>query len=158
MYSTVDSLRQQDSPMQILSVCIPLNIPFSVPCDGASANSTLTVQDTITYKDLMSELADVLSIASKDVKVASRFSTEPRNAPWSHLKTPQDLNHLLENAQKAIENPKKGKISRTFAVELKDLTPPDSHDMKGKKGKDKDRKNKKKKASHCSQLPALPTR
>lgn len=126
----------------------PLDIPFSVPCDGA--NSTLNVQDTVTFKDLMSELANTLSIAPKDVKVAYRFSTEPRNAPWSHLKTEQDLEQLFQKARKALENPKKGKTSRMFAVKLKDLGP-DSRNAKGKSRKsDNSRKNKKKKV--CSHV------
>lgn len=122
--------------------------PFSVPVEGA--NTTVHVHSNCTFKKLMAELADVLSVPPKDVKVAYRFSIEPRSAPWSHLKNSNDLAELFKRAFEATHKQKKQRSTRTFCVELKDLAPQSGNDDKTK-GKNKSKtgpSGKKKKSRH----------
>jgi hypothetical protein len=128
-----------------------IELPFSVPSDGA--NSTIHVRTDVTFRELMAKLADELSVAPKEVKVAYRFTVEPRSAPWSHLQSDTHLAELIKKARLAIEKQRKSKSTRAFAVELKDLAGANSDrkaasKSKGKESeKDKERKRKKKKVS-----------
>jgi len=106
---------------QLTLHALEIYLLFSIPSDGA--NSTLLVRSDITLKGLMNQLADELSVAPKAVKVAYRFSIEPRSAPWSHLQNEGHLSDLLKKARTTIEKQKKSKSTRVFAVELKDLAP-----------------------------------
>lgn len=105
----------------------------------------------------MSELADTLYIAPKDIKVAYHFSIKPHSAPWSHLKNDNDPSDLFKKAMVATEKQRKQKSTHAFFVELKDLAPGQgSGGYKKSKGKNKLKKDKggpsgkKKKSCHNS--------
>lgn len=108
---------------------------FSVPVDGA--NEKLVVQSDIKWKDLLTELADKMSAAPKNVKVSYRFSTDPRNAPFNHLMSQLHLMELVESAKETLEARQTSKSMKKFVVELKDMRPVEP------KGKAKDDKGKK---------------
>ncbi|KAJ7024597.1 hypothetical protein C8F04DRAFT_1301928 [Mycena alexandri] len=108
-------------------------LKFSVPFEGAV--TSLFVSPTIEYKELVSQLADMISIPPKAFRVAYRFSTDIRSTPFSHLSNSDQLRELFTSARKAQATTK----SRTeFVVEIKDLE--EAAAKTKAKGKDKKRK------------------
>ncbi|KAJ7846102.1 hypothetical protein B0H14DRAFT_2584388 [Mycena olivaceomarginata] len=106
---------------------VPDVLKISVPIDGA--NSTLTVPRTISFQELLTKLANLMSLAPNKVCVGYRFSTQ-----WKEL--------LVA----AVKTQKVSKSQKTFIVELKDLAA-----AAVGKGKTKGvRESKKKKQKHES--------
>ncbi|KAK7035010.1 hypothetical protein R3P38DRAFT_2772057 [Favolaschia claudopus] len=91
-------------------------LKLSVPFDGA--NTSLTVQSDLPFKDVRVKLANTMSLPPKDVHVGYRFSLQPRSTPWTHLSNNAHWMELVEAARttKATTQSKK-----EFFVELKDL-------------------------------------
>jgi hypothetical protein len=96
-------------------------VQFSVPFDGA--NSNLTVQSDISWTEFATHLANTMSLSPKNVRVAYRFSTEPRTAPFSHVASGVQLIELMDKAREAMEQlVKNPRSKKKFVVELKDLS------------------------------------
>ncbi|KAJ7115759.1 hypothetical protein C8R44DRAFT_739505 [Mycena epipterygia] len=113
----------------------PLSLKFSVPVNGA--NMAFTVLSTISYAELLSHLADTMSIAPKNVRVGYRFSLQARSNPFNHL---GDANHWLELVVAARRLQETSKSKKEFVVELKDLVLPAAKAGKGAKKAEKKRK------------------
>ncbi|KAJ7819792.1 hypothetical protein B0H14DRAFT_3472838 [Mycena olivaceomarginata] len=115
---------------------IPDVLKFSVPIDGA--NSTLTIPRTISFQELLTKLANLMSLASNKVRVAYRFSTQARGDAFNHLALDDEWKELLAAA---VKTQKVSKSQKTFIVEVKDLA---ASVGKGKtKGVQKSEKKKK---------------
>ncbi|KAJ7040479.1 hypothetical protein C8F04DRAFT_1391666 [Mycena alexandri] len=111
-----------------------LSLKFSVPVGGA--NTTCIVPSTIPYKDLVTQLADTMSIAPKNVHVAYRFSLQNRSDSFNHLANEIHLTEHVSNARHTLEA---SKSKKEFLIEVKDLTV-----AAGKKGKGGEKGDKKK--------------
>ncbi|KAJ7724614.1 hypothetical protein B0H16DRAFT_1895377 [Mycena metata] len=111
------------------------SLKFSVPVGGT--NKTFTVPPTIPYKDLVTQLADTMSVAPKNVLVAYRFSLQNRGDSFNHLADETHLAELVSNARRTL---KTSKSKKEFVVEIRDLSA-----AAGKKGKAGDKKKAKKK-------------
>ncbi|CAA7260825.1 unnamed protein product [Cyclocybe aegerita] len=94
-------------------------LPFSIPYEGA--NTTVEFAADIDWPTFISNLADTLSIAPKDVKVAYKFSVLAQGVAWTHLRCDKDLWVLFEKALTAMEKQKKNRSVKEFEVVLKDL-------------------------------------
>jgi len=92
-----------------------------------------TVSETVTFRSFVAEVADILSIAPKEVKIVYRFSIQPRNTPFTHLKRETEFEDLFERAQEALAKKQKGKSIQPLFVEIKDLR--DKMDQTSIKGK-----------------------
>ncbi|KAJ7734894.1 hypothetical protein B0H14DRAFT_3516988 [Mycena olivaceomarginata] len=120
---------------------VPDVLKISVPIDGA--NSTLTVPRTISFQELLTKLANLMSLAPNKVRVAYRFSTQARGDAFNHLASDDEWKELLAAA---VKTQKVSKSQKTFIVELKDLAA-----AAVGKGKTKGvRESKKKKRKHES--------
>jgi hypothetical protein len=95
---------------------VPDVLKISVPVDGA--NSTLTVPRTISFQELLTKLANIMSLAPNKVRVAYRFSTQVRSDAFNHLASDDEWKELLAAA---VKTQKVSKSQKTFIVELKDL-------------------------------------
>jgi hypothetical protein len=115
-----------------------IDVPFQVPFEGAV--STEIFSSGMSWIEFRSTLADLLSLAPSAVKVAYRFSVQPRSTQHTHLRNADDLISLFEKARAAQVKHGKSKSSKEFFVELKDLEPSVNAKQKGKK---KDTKKKK---------------
>jgi len=115
-------------------------LTFSVPFDGA--NETLTVPSNISWTKFISKLADIMSLSPKNVRVAYRFSTDPRTSPFSHL---SKSIHLVELAHAAKQAEKVTRSKKPFVVELKDLDASGKGKGSSKRNQEKGKKKKKKK-------------
>ncbi|KAJ7766320.1 hypothetical protein DFH07DRAFT_769865 [Mycena maculata] len=120
----------------------------SVNCHGAI--TSLTVSSDIKYTELLSQLADTMSLLPKAVHVAYRFSTQPRSDPFSHLLKPI---HLIELVQAARRTQNSTKSKKEFKVELKDLEAPGGKGKGKAAGKDgkKDKKKRKRRGDSDSE-------
>ena len=94
----------------------------------------------ITWIEFRNKLADILSLAPSAVKVAYRFSVQPRTTLHTHLHNANDLAGLFEKARAALAKLEKSKSAKEFFVELKDLDP--SGNVKTGKNSKKDTKKK----------------
>jgi hypothetical protein len=116
-----------------------IEVSFQVPFDGAV--STETFMSTISWIKFRSTITDFLSLAPSAVKVAYRFSTQPRSAQHAHLRNAGDLTDLFEKARVAqAKLLEKSKVPKDFFVELKNLETSANEKQKRKK---KDTKKKK---------------
>ncbi|KAJ7697326.1 hypothetical protein B0H14DRAFT_3039156 [Mycena olivaceomarginata] len=114
----------------------PFDLKLSVPFAGA--NSTVTVSSTITFKDLLLTLADTMSLPPKSVRVAYRFTTQPRTTAFTHLSNDIELEDMVTAARAAQLTTRS---TKEFKVELKDL----AAITKGKGNADGKKESKKKK-------------
>ncbi|KAJ6500977.1 hypothetical protein C8R45DRAFT_1093026 [Mycena sanguinolenta] len=94
----------------------PFQLKFSVLFDGA--NSMLKVLSLVQYQDLLSKLADIMSLPHKSVRVAYHFSTQPATTPLTYLSGPKHLSELVAVAHKTMNSTTSKK---EFFVVLKDL-------------------------------------
>ncbi|KAJ7082165.1 hypothetical protein C8R43DRAFT_1142841 [Mycena crocata] len=95
---------------------LPFDLKFSVPVDGA--NMTFTIRSTSPYPDLLSLLADTMSLPPKDVRVGYRYSLQARGEPFNHLRNADQLADLVSGA---IVVQKTSKSKKDFFIEIKDL-------------------------------------
>ncbi|KAJ7463643.1 hypothetical protein FB451DRAFT_1265104 [Mycena latifolia] len=116
---------------------LPFELKFSVPFEGAEEK--ISVMSDILHKDLVSKLADIMSVPPKSVRVAYRFSTQLRSDSYSHLSTGIHLMELVKSARDTIATTRSKKV---FIVELKDL---EAANRKGKAASKKAVKEKKRK-------------
>ncbi|KAJ7815573.1 hypothetical protein B0H14DRAFT_2603351 [Mycena olivaceomarginata] len=114
----------------------PFDLKLSVPFAGA--NSTVTVSSTITFKDLLLTLADTMSLPPKSVRVAYRFTTQPRTTAFTHLSNDIELEDMVTAVHAAQLTTRS---TKEFKVELKDL----AAITKGKGNTDGKKESKKKK-------------
>ncbi|KAJ6627404.1 hypothetical protein B0H10DRAFT_1941153 [Mycena sp. CBHHK59/15] len=91
-------------------------LKFSVPFNREITSMTIDLD--IKYSDLLTKLADTMSIAPKHVHVTYQFRTQPHSDPYSHLLNTLQLMELISAAHRTILNTKSKK---EFVVELKDL-------------------------------------
>ncbi|KAJ7064253.1 hypothetical protein C8F01DRAFT_1229691 [Mycena amicta] len=121
----------------------PLSLRFSVPVDGA--DKSIDVISTASFAALRTTLANTMDVSPKSVYVATRFSTQPRNASFTHLTDDESLRALFAAARRHIEENqnKKKKTQKEFYVEVKDLGA--AKKAKEEKGKGKEKKEKEKK-------------
>ena len=115
-----------------------IDVPFQVPFEGAV--STEIFSSGTSFIEFHSTLADLLSLTSSAVKVAYRFSIQPRSTQYAHLHNENDLASLFQKARAAQAKLAKSKSTKDFFVELKDLEPSVNVKQKGKK---RDTKKKK---------------
>lgn len=108
-----------------------IDIPFQVPFEGAV--STEIFSSRVSWIEFRSTLADLLSLAPSAVKVAYRFSVQPRSTLHTHFHNADDLISLFAKAHAAQAKHEKSKSSKEFCVELKDLEPSVNAKQKGKK-------------------------
>lgn len=109
-----------------------------MPFDGA--NETLKVPSNISWAEFVSKLADIMSVAPKNISVAYRFSTDTRSSPFKHLSKPIHLIELMQAAAEAQMKLAKSRSQKVFLVELKCL----DGGIGGKSGpKEKGKKRKK---------------
>ncbi|KAF8130428.1 hypothetical protein K438DRAFT_1948362 [Mycena galopus ATCC 62051] len=94
----------------------PFTLKFSVPFEGA--NSTLKVSSKIKWQDLLSQLANTMSLPPKSVRIAYRFSIQPGNTPLRHLLSAVHLMELVAAAYKVMSTMTSKK---DFVVVLKAL-------------------------------------
>ena len=120
-----------------MHIASDIDVPFQVPFEGAV--STEIFSSGTPFIEFRSTLADLLSLTPSAVKVAYRFSTQPRTTLHTHLRNADDLKGLFEKARAAQAKLEKSKSSKEFFVELKDLEPSDVK----QKGKKRDTKKKK---------------
>ncbi|KAF7430272.1 hypothetical protein PC9H_005974, partial [Pleurotus ostreatus] len=111
----VDKLDSDESNSE--SELEEFTLKFSVSVNGA--HEFLQIDSGATWGEVQKQLADVLEVPPKAVRVAYHFSTEPRNAPHKHLNKPAHLIELVESAQHAMNTTKSKK---EFIVELKDIS------------------------------------
>lgn len=76
------------------------------------------MDSNLKYPELVSMLADTMSIDPKKVRVAYRFSTQVRSDPFSHL---SNAVHLMELVRAACTTIATTRSKKEFFVELKDL-------------------------------------
>ncbi|KAJ7195456.1 hypothetical protein GGX14DRAFT_575515 [Mycena pura] len=134
-----ENIDKSESESDGKSVHYEFELKFSVPFEGA--NTTLKVSSNIVYSELLSQLADTMSLPPKDVHVAYRFSTQIRSDPFSHL---SKSIHLIELVATARDAQRTTKSKKEFKVELKDLGVNGKGKSAAKDGKGKKDKKKRK--------------
>jgi len=108
-----------------------IELSFQVPFEGAVSSEIFSSE--ITWIEFRSKLADILSLAPSTVKVAYRFSVQPRTTLHTHLRNAKDFMGLIEKARAALAKLEKSKSTKEFFVELKDLDPSSNIKQQGKK-------------------------
>ena len=93
----------------------------------------------MSWIEFRSKLADILLLAPSSVKVAYRFSVQPRTSQHMHLRNADDLTGLFEKAHATLAKLEKSKSLKEFYIELKDL---DASGVVKQKGKKQDTKKK----------------
>ncbi|KAJ7824659.1 hypothetical protein B0H13DRAFT_2290928 [Mycena leptocephala] len=125
----------------------PIPLKFSVPVDGA--NMSFTVPSTTPFDDIVTKLANTMSVAPNKVRVAYRFSIQPRTDPYNHLGDEQHWEELIEAVRRTLGTTRSKK---EFFIELKDLVAP-SGKVKGK-GKDVKKTKRKRPSSDSDESAA----
>jgi hypothetical protein len=92
---------------------------------------SFTVLSTTPFDDIVTKLANTMSVAPNKVRVAYRFSIQPRTDPYNHLGDEQHWEELIEAVRRTLGTTRSKK---EFFIELKDLVAPGGK-VKGK-GKD----------------------
>jgi hypothetical protein len=126
-----------------------LEISFQIPFEGAVSSEIISSE--VTWIEFRSTLADTLSLAPSEVKVAYRFSVHPRSTLHTHLRNADDLTVLFDKARIALDKHEKSRSAKDFFVELKDLNPFANEKGPGK-GKKKTTKKKKASLALCSMI------
>lgn len=131
-----------------------LEISFQIPFEGAVSSEIISSE--VTWIEFRSTLADTLSLAPSEVKVAYRFSVHPRSTLHTHLRNADDLTVLFDKARIALDKHEKSRSAKDFFVELKDLNPFANEKGPGK-GKKKTTKKKKASLALCSMIQVRDT-
>ncbi|KAF5331513.1 hypothetical protein D9611_007599 [Ephemerocybe angulata] len=122
-----------------------LDIAFWVPDDGAV--TTVTLKETTSWWDFCMALDVEANVDPEKTKIAYRFSTQLRSAPYQHVRDRKQYAVMMEKAAAAFRQHKSGRGKKDFAVELKVL---EDEKASSSKAKDKDKRKKKKKKTSDS--------
>lgn len=99
---------------------IVVDIPFQIPHDGAV--ETVTLQSTITFKELLRTIARIMEVDREEVKVGYKFSTDARTKAVNHLNSASHLRELIDDAiahLRSLQTPAgKSKRGKSFKVEI----------------------------------------
>ncbi|KAJ7362482.1 hypothetical protein DFH08DRAFT_1024675 [Mycena albidolilacea] len=101
-------VKKQSSLPDVLKISIPIN----------NTNLMSTVPCTISFQELLTKVANIMSLALNQVRIVYRFSTQPCGDTFNHLPLDNKWKELLATA---VQPQKLLRSQKTFIVELKDL-------------------------------------
>ncbi|KAF9015445.1 hypothetical protein BDQ17DRAFT_1341077 [Cyathus striatus] len=103
----------------------------------------LVVPTTTTWTGLLHEIANMMSLAPKNVRVAYRLSTQARTDAYTHLSSELHYNELVTRVMKAILEHGKSRSKKEFYVDLKDISGGEKGRKAAKNSKEDGKKRKK---------------